>query len=84
MAKLVATSRDPEEETSATDWVCRPVKTIKDMDKINIAATMTVDGDVYDSVGVRFKGQTSYFMITNEDKKSFAIAVDFTPPLNHC
>ena len=42
----------------------------------NTMATMTADGEVLDSVGVRFKGQTSYFFIPNEDKKSFAIATD--------
>lgn len=43
---------------------------------INIMATMTADGDVLDSVGVRFKGNTSYFATGNSEKKSFAIATD--------
>ena len=30
-------------------------------DKINIPATLIFNNEVYDSVGVRFKGQTSYF-----------------------
>ncbi len=42
-----------------------------------IPATMTVDGIIYDSVGVRFRGNTSYFMIGNSQKKSFAISTDF-------
>src|SRR5688572_9485707 len=44
----------------------------------DIPATMVVDGIVYDSVGVRFKGQTSYSQIPNSQKKSFNITVDYT------
>jgi hypothetical protein len=44
--------------------------------KTDIPATMTVDGVVYDSVGVRFKGQTSYSM-NNTQKKSFNITMDY-------
>lgn len=46
----------------------------------DIPANMTVDGVVYDSVGVRFKGQTSYSMTMNSQKKSFNITVDYTQP----
>lgn len=43
-----------------------------------IPATMTVDGVVYDSVGVRFKGETSYTMLpTGSKKTSFNISVDY-------
>jgi hypothetical protein len=43
-----------------------------------IPATMTVDGVVYDSVGVRFKGETSYTMLPSGSKKtSFNISVDY-------
>ncbi len=43
-----------------------------------IPATMTVDGVVYDSVGVRFKGETSYSMLPSGSKKtSFNISVDY-------
>ena len=44
--------------------------------KIDLPATMTVDGIVYDSVGVRFKGQTSYSGVQNSQKKSFNITMD--------
>ncbi|MBK6445987.1 MAG: hypothetical protein IPF81_12070 [Bacteroidetes bacterium] len=37
--------------------------------KIDLPATMTVDGIVYDSVGVRFKGQTSYSGVQNSQKE---------------
>lgn len=42
-----------------------------------IPASMTVDNVTYDSVGVRFRGNTSYFMIGNSSKKSFAVSTDF-------
>lgn len=45
-----------------------------------IPATMTLDGVVYDSVGVRFRGNTSYFTIGNSPKKSFAVSSDFIHP----
>jgi predicted RNA-binding protein with TRAM domain len=45
-------------------------------DKIEIPATLTHNGVVYDSVGVRFKGNTSYKRLGNSDKKSFAISMD--------
>ena len=48
--------------------------------KTDLPATMTVDGVFYDSVGVRFKGQTSYQMVQNSQKKSFNISVDYTRP----
>ncbi|MBK9026129.1 MAG: CotH kinase family protein [Saprospiraceae bacterium] len=44
--------------------------------KIDLPATMTVDGIVYDSVGVRLKGQTSYSGVQNSQKKSFNITMD--------
>lgn len=44
--------------------------------KTNILATMTVDGEVIDSVGVRFKGQTSYSQ-NQTQKKSFSVDLDF-------
>src|ERR1051325_9423709 len=45
--------------------------------KEEIPATMIVDGVTYDSVGVRFKGQSSFQQIPNSQKKSFSISVDF-------
>lgn len=46
----------------------------------NLVANMTVDGNTYNEVGVRFRGNTSYMMIQNSDKKSFAIETDFVYP----
>ena len=48
--------------------------------KIDLPATLTVDGSVYDSVGVRFKGATSYNGAQNSDKKSFNIVLDYAKP----
>jgi hypothetical protein len=38
-----------------------------------IPAALTVDGVSYDSVGVAFKGNTSYMNVQNSNKKSFGI-----------
>jgi hypothetical protein len=43
----------------------------------DIPASLTIDGTTYDSVGVRFRGNTSYQMIGSSQKKSFAVAADF-------
>ncbi len=48
--------------------------------KTDLPATMTVDGVTFDSVGVRFKGQTSYMGTTNSQKKSFNITLDYVRP----
>lgn len=46
-----------------------------------LPATMTVDGVRYDSVGVRFKGETSYLQLPpGAQKMSFNISVDFAKP----
>lgn len=44
--------------------------------KTDLPATLTYNGTVYDSVGVRFKGMTSYSMSGNSQKKSFNITLD--------
>ncbi len=48
--------------------------------KTDLAATLTVDGMVYEGVGVRFRGNTSYQMVQNSQKKSFNISIDHTLP----
>ncbi len=50
-----------------------------DGDHENILATLTINGNVYDSVGVRFKGNTSYSQ-ANDYKKSFNISLDAYRP----
>lgn len=46
----------------------------------DLPASMVVDGITYDSVGVRFKGQTSYSQTMNSQKKSFNISLDYVFP----
>ncbi len=48
--------------------------------KTDIPATMVVDNVTYDSVGVRFKGQTSYSQSGSTQKKSFNITLDYAHP----
>lgn len=43
--------------------------------KIDLMCKMVYKGETFDSIGVRFKGQTSYFMNTTQ-KKSFNISLD--------
>jgi len=45
--------------------------------KINIPATLVYKGTTYDSVGVRFRGQTSYQFIQASQKKSFNVTLDW-------
>jgi hypothetical protein len=50
--------------------------------KAEILATMVVDGVTYDSVGVRFKGQSSFQhpLVQASEKKPFGISLDFVRP----
>jgi spore coat protein CotH len=43
----------------------------------NIIAALTYENEVLDSVGVRFRGMTSYRMTNNSKKKSFNIEIDW-------
>lgn len=45
-----------------------------------IQAAMTVDGVLYDSVGVRLRGNTSYQSTGQSQKKSFKISLDYANP----
>lgn len=42
----------------------------------DLPATLTYNGEKYDSVGIRFKGMTSYMMVQGQ-KKSFNITIDY-------
>lgn len=46
----------------------------------NIPATIAMGGITLDSVGVRFRGNTSYTTITTSQKKSFGIEIDWLRP----
>ncbi len=48
--------------------------------RTDIPALMVVDGDTFPNVGVHFKGNTSYNAVTNSDKKSFGINMDYLNP----
>lgn len=48
--------------------------------KTDLLATMYINGVKYDSVGIRFKGQTSYQGVANSQKKSFNVSLDFVKP----
>jgi hypothetical protein len=45
---------------------------------VEIPADLVVDGKLYPGVGVRFRGNSSYFMLGNSLKKSFAISIDYS------
>ena len=42
---------------------------------VDVPADLIVDGEIFRSVGLRFRGSSSYFTVQNE-KKSFNIAID--------
>lgn len=48
--------------------------------KKDLLASLKYKGQVYDSIGVRFKGQTSYIMNASSPKKSFNITMDLVRP----
>jgi hypothetical protein len=63
-------------EFSQRDWWSQLEANYQDRE--NIPATLIMDGVAYEGVGVRFRGNTSYMMIGNSQKKSFNIEIDYT------
>ncbi len=47
---------------------------------VEVPATMTVDGETYDQVGIHFRGMSSYGMVPTGYKRSLNVAVDFLHP----
>lgn len=45
---------------------------------VEVPATLTVDGKQYKGVGIRFRGASSYFMVSNGYKRSMNVSVDYT------
>src|SRR5690606_36545595 len=43
----------------------------------NIPASLTYEGETFQDVGVRFRGNTSYVQTGNSPKKSFSVEMDF-------
>lgn len=44
---------------------------------VEVPATLTVDGRVFKDVGVRFRGNSSYFVVPAGRKRSFNVSLDF-------
>lgn len=62
-------------EFENADWE-KELVDFKDTD-VEVPATLTVDGKVYKNVGVHFRGASSYFMISDGQKRSLNVALDF-------
>ena len=63
-------------EFSQSDWWSQLTDNYQT--KQNISATLIVDDATYEGVGVRFRGNTSYMMTGDSQKKSFNIEIDYT------
>ena len=44
---------------------------------VEVPATLTVDGQVFRDVGMRFRGNSSYFIVPAGRKRSFNVSLDF-------
>ena len=44
---------------------------------VEVPAQMIVDGQTYDNVGVRFRGNTSYMMVPRGSKRSLNLTIDY-------
>jgi hypothetical protein len=58
------------------DWE-RELAAFKDTD-VEVPARLTVDDRVYEGVGVRFRGASSFFMVGEGRKRSLNLSVDYT------
>merc|ERR1712000_748088 len=47
---------------------------------MGLPADLIVDGQLYPKVGVRVRGNSSYFGIRDSEKKSFNLSIDFADP----
>lgn len=58
----------------AADWE----KELEDFHKtdVDVPATLVVDGKTYRDVGVRFRGASSYFMVSHGSKRSLNLSLD--------
>lgn len=45
---------------------------------VEVPATLTVDGERFERVGVRFRGNSSYFTVAADRKRSLNVSIDFT------
>ncbi len=77
------TVRDIHLQFAPTNWWTQLTNNYQS--ETNLAADMTVDGVTYPSVGVRFRGNTSYTQLPQQpnqgwEKKSFNIEMDWQVP----
>jgi len=63
-------------EFSQSDWWSQLQANYESQE--NILATLVVDDIVYEDIGVRFRGNTSYMMTGDSLKKPFNIEIDYT------
>ncbi len=47
---------------------------------VEVPATLTIDGERFERVGVRFRGNSSFFTVAADRKRSLNVSVDFTHP----
>jgi len=59
----------------STDWE-KELSDFHDTD-VEVPAKLTVDGKAYPNVGVRFRGASSYMMVSEGKKRSLNVSVDF-------
>lgn len=59
----------------ASDWLGELADFFKT--DVEVPADLIVDGKLYPQVGVRFRGNSSYFMLGNSLKKSFSVSIDY-------
>nr|MCU0721629.1 hypothetical protein [Pirellula sp.] len=57
-----------------SDWE-KELEVFHDTD-VDVPATMTVDGNEYPGVGIRFRGMSSYRMVPSGSKRSLNVALD--------
>jgi hypothetical protein len=62
-------------EFENTDWEAE-LSTFYNTD-VEVPATLTVDGKVFKDVGVRFRGNSSYFIVPEGRKRSLNVSLDF-------
>jgi spore coat protein CotH len=47
------------------------------MTDVEVPAQMIVDGETYENVGVRFRGNTSYMMVPRGSKRPLNLTIDY-------
>ena len=63
-------------EFDSPDWE-KELADFKNTD-VEVPAQLKVDGKKYADIGVRFRGNTSFMMVSEGHKRSFSLSLDFT------